>query len=85
MGDFLYLCGMRNKVTELFANLTDDQLKEAILQMKEDEPLGIIRIDGWVRKINQEVCNITGETNIATHLFLTQLTLFREFAFRNVT
>jgi hypothetical protein len=75
---------MKTVITELYTNLTDEQLREAILQMKEDEPLGIIRTDGWVRKLTKQVCDITGETNISTHFFLTQNSLFREAAYRFV-
>jgi hypothetical protein len=75
---------MKTVITELFTNLTDEQLREAILQMKGDEPLGIIRTDGWVRKLTKQVSDITGETNLSTHLFLTQNSLFREAAYRFV-
>jgi hypothetical protein len=75
---------MINAITELYTNLTDEQLREAILQIKEDEPLGIIRTDGWVRKLATQVCEITNDRTISTHLFLAQNSLFREAAFRFV-
>lgn len=73
---------MTNKITKLYSDLTDEQLREAILEMKEDEKMGLIRTDGWVRKLTKQVCDITGETNISTHLFLTQNNLLREVAYR---
>ena len=76
---------MTNEITKIFSSLSNDELRQAILEMKEDEPLGIIRTDGWVRKITKQVCDITGETNLATHLFLTQNNLFREASFRFIS
>jgi hypothetical protein len=52
--------------------------------MKEDEPLGIIRTDGWVRKLAKQVCEILGGTDMSTHLFLSQTNLFKEAAYRFV-
>ena len=75
---------MKNAITELYTNLTDEQLREAILQMKEDEPLGIIRTDGWVRKLAKQVCEILGGTDMSTHLFLSQTNIFKEAAYRFV-
>lgn len=73
---------MTNKITKLYSDLTDEQLREAILEMKEDEKMGLIRTDGWVRKLTKQVCDITNETNISTHLFLTQNNLLRDAAYR---
>ncbi len=73
---------MTNEITKIFSSLSNDELRQAILEMKEDEPLGIIRTDGWVRKITKQICDITNESEVATYLFLTQNNLFREAAFR---
>jgi len=75
---------MKNPITEIYENLTDEQIKEAVLEMKEDEKMGLIRMDGWVRKLTKKVCEITGETNLSTHLFLTQNSILREAAYRFV-
>jgi hypothetical protein len=75
---------MANKVTEIYTNLTDEQLREAILEMKEDEKMGLIRSDGWVRRLTKQICETIGDTNFSTHLFMTQNNLFREAAYRFV-
>jgi hypothetical protein len=75
---------MANKVTEIYTNLSDEQLREAILEMKEDEKIGLIRSDGWVRRLTKQICDTIGDTNFSTHLFMTQTNLFREAAFRFV-
>lgn len=43
-----------NQITKLFTDLTDDQLREAVNEIREDEPLGIIRQDGHVRELSRQ-------------------------------
>ena len=75
---------MANKITEIYTNLTNEELREAILEMKEDERTGLIRTDGWVRRLTKQVCETIGDNSVSTHLFLTQSNLFREAAYRFV-
>ena len=72
---------MSNVITEIFTNLPDEELRQAISEMREDEELGIIRNDGYVRRITHRVHQITGES-VSVLLFLTQTNLLREAAFR---
>ena len=75
---------MVNKVTEIYTNLTNEELREVILEMKEDERMGLIRNDGWVRRLTKQVCETIGDTDVSAHFFLTQSSLFREAAYRFV-
>ena len=59
-------------------NLTDQELAQAVTEIFEDEPKGIFRIDGWVRKLNEQV---QGD---ATGLIFTQYNIFREFSRRKI-
>lgn len=70
-----------NQVTKLFTDLTDDQLREAVNQIREDEPLGIIREGGYVRELSRQWGVLTGESS-AIHLTMVQYSIFREAAYR---
>lgn len=72
---------MKNPITEIFESLTDDELREALNQIREDEPLGIIRIDGHVRDISNKVSEITGES-FGVHQVMVLMGIFREAAYR---
>jgi hypothetical protein len=39
-----------NKIKELFQNITDKELKEAILEIRESDKTGFIKEEGYVRK-----------------------------------
>lgn len=73
-----------NEITEYFNNLSDEELKTAILEIKEDENLGIIRIGGVVRKCANDIIKIT-HNSLSTELFLVQTNLFKQAAFRWAT
>lgn len=70
-----------NQVTKLFTDLTDDQLREAVNQIREDEPLGIIREGGYVRELSRQWGVLTGESS-SIHLTMVQYSIFREAAYR---
>lgn len=72
---------MENPINKLFESLTDDELRDAINQIREDEPLGIIRIEGKVRDLTRKVNEITGDCH-TMHLTMVQMSLFREAAYR---
>ncbi len=74
---------MENELTKIFSNLSDAQIREAVIEMKEDEESGIIRSEGWVSRLTKQVHEITDQP-VSTLLFLTQTNLFREAAFRFV-
>lgn len=70
-----------NTVTKIFSDLTNEQLIEAISEIREDEALGLIREGGYVKKISRQVSELT-DTPMTTQLFLTQSSLFRESSYR---
>jgi hypothetical protein len=70
-----------NEVTKLFSDLTDDQVREAVNQIREDEPTGIIRMDGYVRDLSTKCGEITGQSAF-THLTMVHMSIFREAAYR---
>ena len=72
---------MKNPVVDLFTEMSDDELRQGIKEIQEDEQEGIIRIDGVVRKYAHEVQKITS-ANFSMTLFLTQTSLLREAAYR---
>lgn len=72
---------MVNEVTKIFSEMTDLELSQAIKEMKEDEPQGIIRMEGVVREKCRMVHNITGE-NVSAHLMMVQFSILQEAAYR---
>jgi hypothetical protein len=72
---------MENPVVDLFTEILDDELRQGIKEMREDEQEGIIRMDGIVRKYAHEVQKITN-SNFSITLLLTQTSLLREAAYR---
>ena len=70
-----------NQITKIFSDLTNDELREAINEIKEDEALGLIREHGYVRRISKQVSELTN-TPLSTQLFLTHSSLFREASYR---
>jgi hypothetical protein len=72
---------MGNDVTKIFTDMTDLELSQAIREMKEDGPQGIIRNEGVVRKRSKMVSEITGG-NVYEHLFMTQFSILQEAAYR---
>lgn len=72
---------MTNPITSIFSNMSDNELIRAINEIREDEPLGIIRIGGTVRRIAQSISELTGES-LTMHLTMAQVNLWREAANR---
>lgn len=70
-----------NEVTKIFTEMTDLELSQAIKEMKEDGPLGIIRMGGVVR----EKCSLVHKTiggNVYEHLMMVQFSILQEAAYR---
>lgn len=72
---------MLNPIKELFESISDDELKLIIKEIKEDAPTGIIRTNGGIRRYAKKVTDITGNS-VSTDLFITEMNLLREAAFR---
>lgn len=72
---------MTNEVTKIFSDMTDLELAQAIREMKEDWPKGVIREKGVVRERCLMVRNITGG-NAYEFLEMTQFSILREAAYR---
>ena len=72
---------MRNKVTKIFSDMTDEELVLVIDEMKEDAPQGIIRENGIVRSKCKMVHAIVGG-NVYEHLTMVQVSIMKEAAYR---
>ena len=70
-----------NKIAEIFDFMSDEELKNAILEIKESEKEGIIKEEGLIRKYAKLVSSITGNP-ISVDLFLSQTMLLKQAAFR---
>lgn len=68
-----------NKIKELFASMSDDELRIAIGELKKSEENGIIGdvIREWARKSGE----ITGGFTV-TDFYMTQMNILKEAAFR---
>ena len=72
---------MANEVTKIFSSMTDLELSQAIREMKEDGPQGIIRMEGVVRDRCKMVQNVVGG-NTYEHLMMVQFSILQEAAYR---
>lgn len=72
---------MVNEVTKVFSEMTDLELSQAIREMKEDGPKGIIREDGVLRERCKMVHKIAGGS-VYEHLMMTQFSILQEAAYR---
>jgi hypothetical protein len=72
---------MANTITNIFSNMTDLELSQAIKEMKEDAPTGIIRENGVVREKCKMVNKITGG-NVYEHQTMVQFSILQEAAYR---
>lgn len=72
---------MRNQIAEIFDFMSDEELKNAILEIKESEKEGIIKENGLVRKYAKFVSELTSNT-VSIDLFLSQTMLIKQAAFR---
>lgn len=70
-----------NKITEIFQQISSEELQRAIVEIKISDSTGIIESDSVVRKYANIVSGITGNP-ISTELFLTQSQLLKQAAFR---
>jgi len=72
---------MENQVTKIFTDMDNLELVQAIREMKEDGPQGIIRSGGVVREKCEEVHKIVGG-NTYEHLMMVQFAILQEAAYR---
>ena len=69
-----------NAITQLFKDISDDELAQAVSEIREDSASGII-CDGVVRKYTKLIKEITGLDN-NMDLFFSEINLLREAAYR---
>lgn len=70
-----------NKIVELFNNISDTELLEAIQEIKDSSKDGIIKSDGVVRKYAKLSGEITGGAT-TTDFYLVQMNLMQQASFR---
>lgn len=70
-----------NRIEKIIKNLNDDELREAINEMKEDETNGSLRSGGHVMRISSQIHDATAEP-VSSVLFMTQMGLLKEAAYR---
>lgn len=69
-----------NPITKLFSEIPDEELRQGILEIKEDGVTGIVR-DGVVRKYAKKIGELTGN-NMSIDLFMTEINILRQGALR---
>jgi ribonuclease HI len=70
-----------NKVLQVFEQISDEELRRAIAEIKISENSGIIETNSVVRKYANTISGITGNPP-SNELFMTQMSLLRQAAFR---
>ena len=72
---------MTNEVTKVFSDMPNEELAQAIQEMREDSHKGIIREEGIVRQTCKKVHDIVGG-NVYEHLLMVQFSILQEAAYR---
>jgi hypothetical protein len=72
---------MKNPITELFINISDEELRDAIQEIMESDKTGIIKENGVVRKYGKLTGELTGGFT-TTDFYMVQINLLKEAAFR---
>lgn len=70
-----------DEIKKLFENISDEELLLAVSEIKEDSESGIIR-EGVVRKYSKLACEMTNEPRLSTHLYLSEISILKQAAFR---
>lgn len=70
-----------NPIIKLFEDISDEDLREAILELKESDKTGFIKEGGYVRKYAKLTGDITGSAT-TTDFFMTTVNLLKQAAFR---
>lgn len=68
-----------NRITEIFNSISEIELKNAIIEIKESNDSGIIPVDGYVRKYANLIREISGND---LNLFASKINLLEEASFR---
>jgi hypothetical protein len=70
-----------NEIQKLFNDIPDEELREAILEIKESDVTGYVKENGYVRKYGR----LTGELTrgvTTTDFFMTTINLLKQAAYR---
>lgn len=70
-----------NPIKKLFEEITDSELREAILEIKESNDTGFIKVGGYIRKYAKLTAEITGGFS-TTDFYMTTVNLLQQAAFR---
>lgn len=72
---------MANPVTQIFSEMTNHELIQAIKEMKEDDLTGITRAEGILREKCKIIHSLTGG-NVYEHLTMVRFSIIQEAAYR---
>lgn len=72
---------MKNRITEIFTNMTDLELIQAIREIKEDNSQDIIRSNGIVREKCKMVQDVIGG-DVHQQITMVQSSILQESAYR---
>jgi len=66
-----------NPITKVFRELSDEELRNVIMELEEDVVSGIYRTNGKFRNINDIVSSIIGNDS-TTNFFMTEVNIYKE-------
>lgn len=69
------------RIEELFKKLNDDEIRQAVKEIKETEQSKIKKENGFISKLCYEIYDITGEPP-SFHTYLVQNSILKEAAYR---
>ena len=70
-----------NELNKIFNDISDEDLKQAVIEIKESDSTGFIKDGGYVRKYAKMSGDITGGFT-TTDFYMTTINLLKQAAFR---
>ncbi len=70
-----------NPITKLFSDISDEELKAAIIEIKQSDITGYVADNGYVRKYAKLTGEITGGFT-TTDFYMTTINFLKQAAFR---
>lgn len=70
-----------NPITQMFNNISDEEIRQGIKEIREDSETGII-CEGVVRKYAAKMAEITSNDNVGMHLMAAEINILRQGAYR---
>jgi hypothetical protein len=70
-----------NEISKLYADLSDDEIKLSVREIKEAEKTGIFPDNSMVRKLCRETAKLT-QMDVSSNLLMVQINILKQASYR---